>query len=75
MNKDAKHFFIWSIKSEFPFIFTNESCCPAKLASAKSSAVAELRTATKIGSAELFKMSNAPLFSLDSFESLTSKIS
>jgi hypothetical protein len=34
-----------------------DSCCPAKLASAKSSVVALLRTATNIGSAARSKKS------------------
>ena len=47
-----------------------ESCCPAKLESSKSSAVAELLTEINIGSLEDFKIDKAPGESFKLFKSI-----
>jgi len=57
---EAKHCFIFSISSRFPFTFMNESCWPAKDAPAWSSAVADDLTETKIGSRADFRIASAP---------------
>ena len=62
MKREAKHFFIDVISSGSPFTFRYVSCWPAKLASAKSSVVAELLTATNIALGDFLRISYAGLF-------------
>jgi len=57
---DAKQRLTLSISSGFPFTLMKVSCCPAKDASPRSSAVAEDLTDTKIGSRADFKIASAP---------------
>ncbi len=48
VNRDAKHFEHASLRLLWPLILRYVSCCPAKEAVGKSSAVAELLTATSV---------------------------
>jgi len=48
VNSEAKHFLQASSSAFSPLMFRKVSCCPANDASGKSSAVAELLTATSV---------------------------
>ena len=60
MKIEAKHSLTFWISSGFPFTFMKDDCWPAKDASPRSSAVAEERTDTKIGSRADFRIASAP---------------
>jgi len=57
---EAKHSFVFWINSLLPLTFMYDDCCPANDASAWSSAVADERTETKIGSRDDFRIASAP---------------
>ena len=70
MKIEAKQRFTFSKSSVFPLTLIKDSCCPAKDASAWSSAVADERTDTKIGSREDFRIASAPGEDLSSSRSM-----
>jgi len=66
---EAKHSLIFWISSLLPLTFMNDDCWPANDASVRSSAVADERTETKIGSRDDFRIASAPGEFLISFRS------